>query len=81
MRVDAHPMLRSSDAEAGKTGRSGVFVEFLDDVKDQGISLLHGVPGFFQHALDYNMPAGFCRLRLAGLYHSSSGAIVATRMA
>jgi hypothetical protein len=35
-------------------------------VKDQGIGLLHGVSGFLQHTLDYNMPAGLCRLRLAG---------------
>ena len=41
MRVDAHPMLGSRDAEAGQAGRPGVFVEFLDDVKDQGIGLLH----------------------------------------
>src|SRR3989338_10245328 len=66
MRVDARPMLGSRDAEAGQAGRPGVFVQLLDDVKDQGIGLLHGVPGFLQHALDYNMPAGFCRLRLAG---------------
>lgn len=79
MRVDARPMLRSRDAEAGQAGRSGVFVELLDDVKDQGIGLLHVVPGFLQHALDYNMPAGFCRLRLVGPHPSSSGDIGAAR--
>ena len=41
MRVDAHPMLRSRDAEAGQTGRPGVFAQLLNDVKDQGIGLLH----------------------------------------
>ncbi len=62
MRVDAHPMLRRRDAEAGQAGRSGVFVQLLDDVKDQGIGVLHVVPGFLQHALDYNTPG-----KVAGL--------------
>ena len=74
MRVDARPMLGSRDAEAGQAGRPGVFVQLLDDVKDQGIGLLHVISCFLQHALDYNMPAGFCRLRLAGPAHSHVGA-------
>jgi len=68
MRVDGSPVLRSSDAEAGKAGRPGVFVQLLDDVKDQGIGLLHVVSSFLQQALDYNTPARqrVCHLRLAG---------------
>ena len=63
MRVDAHPMLGSGDAEAGQAGRSGIFAQLLHDVKDQGIGLLHVVPGFLRgnfrrHAPDYSTSAG-----------------------
>ena len=53
MLVDTRPMLRSRDAEAGQAGRPWVFVQFLDDVKDQGIRILHD---FRCHAPDYSTP-------------------------
>jgi len=56
MLVDARPVIGSRDAEAGQAGRPGVFVQLLDDVKDQGIGLLHVVSSFLQHASDYNTP-------------------------
>ena len=61
-------MLGSRDAQAGQAGRPRVFVELLDDVKDQGIGLLHVVPGFLQHVVDYSTPA-----QAAGLSPAAPG--------